>query len=166
MKLKHFLLIAGALGALGLGAIVFTCATREPAPEPEPVARPAPRPPPAAAQRPAPGRPSPAQPEPASAKPSGPSERAVDRVIMQYAGKSLGSDKLKDVSKGQPFKVNLYQDAGKATMNRAKIDLDRDDKDDEKWTFDGTKITRQVAPKDDENYSEKYVWNGEGWTKE
>jgi hypothetical protein len=85
---------------------------------------------------------------------------------MRYAGKSLGSDKIKDATKGRPYKVNLYQDAGKSTMNRAKVDLDRDDKWDEKWTFDGDAITRQVAPNDDDNYTETYMWDGNAWAKQ
>ena len=96
----------------------------------------------------------------------GPSERPVDKDVMQWAGKSLGSDKLKDVTKGRPYKVNLYQDSGKSTMNRAKLDLNRNDKWDEKWTFDGPNITRQVAPADDENYTETYIWNGSAWAKQ
>jgi hypothetical protein len=48
-------------------------------------------------------------------------------------------------------------------VNRAKIDLDRDDKWDEKWTFDGTNISRKVSPNDDEDYSQEYDWNGSEW---
>ena len=73
---------------------------------------------------------------------------------------------MKDATKGKPYKVNLYKDAGMSTVNRAKVDIDRDDKFDEKYTFETTKITLQSAPNDDEKYTETYHWNGSGWTKE
>lgn len=92
-------------------------------------------------------------------------EREADRVALSYIGKDIGTDKLKDITKGKPFKVNVYQDAGSATANRAKLDLDRDDKWDEKLTFEPEKITREVAPADDENYTETWHWDGAGWVK-
>jgi hypothetical protein len=54
-------------------------------------------------------------------------------------------------------------------VNRLKVDLDRDEKWDEKWTFasdggtDGVK--RQVAPNDDEAYTEEYRLDGERWRR-
>jgi hypothetical protein len=73
---------------------------------------------------------------------------------------------VKDASRGNAFKVNLYQDEDKVSMNRAKVDLDRDDKWDEKWTFKPGEITRKVAPTDDENYTDNYLWKGkDGWQK-
>ena len=73
--------------------------------------------------------------------------------------------KIKDATKGRPFKINIYADDG-VRFNRAKVDLDRHDKWDEKWTFDedGT-IEKQVAPADDENYTETWAWGPDGWTK-
>lgn len=77
--------------------------------------------------------------------------------------------KIKDTTKGRPFKINIYSDDG-ARWNRAKVDLDRDDKWDEKWTFghDGTddgSIEKKVAPADDDNYTETWAWGPDGWTK-
>lgn len=40
-------------------------------------------------------------------------------------------EKIKDATKEKPYKANLYSDDG-ARWNHAKVDLDRDDKDDEK----------------------------------
>lgn len=158
MKLNHFLIIAGLVLAGAVAAVALTCdfsgddrVVRE-LPKPAAV-KPAPQP----GASPAPS------PEPAAA--GGPAERPVDVAVMQWRGKNLGEEKKKDVTKGRPFKVNVYQDAGKSEVNRAKVDLDRDDKFDEKWTFDGESITRQVAPNDDESYTETYVWNGEAWVK-
>lgn len=92
--------------------------------------------------------------------------RPADEMMMSFRGKALGDSKRKDASPGKPFKINLYQDDGHSQVNRAKLDLDRDDKWDEKWTFDGDRVSRKVAPADDENYTESYVWDGAGWVKE
>lgn len=161
MKLTTFLAIAGLVGVAAIALLIATCDTQ---PHTTEVA--ADRPPSNTGNR-SPQRDAPSQgPDPAHATAGGPSERPVDVAVMGWRGKDLGSDKKKDVTKGKPFKVNVYQDAGKSTMNRAKLDLDRDDKFDEKWTFDGDDISRQVAPADDENYTESYVWDGEAWAKQ
>ena len=47
--------------------------------------------------------------------------------------------------------------------SRAQVDIDRDDKWDEKWTFPDDGVTRQVAPKDDEDYTESWTWTGREW---
>jgi hypothetical protein len=86
--------------------------------------------------------------------------------VIAWSKRAISGDKMKDATKGKPYKVNLYQEAGHSTVNRAKVDVDRDDKFDEKYTFETTKITLQRAPNDDEQYSETYHWNGSGWTKE
>ena len=95
--------------------------------------------------------------------PSRPDQRAVDQVVSRHLGHNLGSSKLKDVTKGLPYKVNVYQDDGNAVANRAKIDLDRDDQWDEKWTFKGGSISRKVAPNDDEDYTVEQDWQDGGW---
>ena len=81
-------------------------------------------------------------------------------VVMGFVGQDIGASKRKDVTTGRAFKVNVYQDDGHSTVNRAKVDLDRDDKWDEKWTFDGATITRQIAPADDETYTTTQFWDG------
>lgn len=85
--------------------------------------------------------------------------RPVDRYLVAQAGRDIGTTKVKDAAKSKPFKVNLYQDEGNATLNRAKVDLDRDDKWDEKWTFAGDSISRKVSSGDDENYDQEYTWD-------
>ncbi len=175
MKRKHFLLLAGLAAVLVVGGLLATgvvgglflasteAESLKPTAQPDPVAQPAVNPA-LTPQAPSPGA-TPVNPDQPSAI-SGPSERDVDKAVMRWAGKDLGSKKLKDVTKGRPYKVNVYQDSGNSTMNRAKVDLNRNDKWDEKWTFDGSSISRKVAPADDENYSENYVWNGSAWAKE
>ena len=92
-----------------------------------------------------------------------PNQRPVDAVVAGMLGKNLGTSKRKDVTRGKPYKVNVYQDDGHTVANRAKVDLDRDDKWDEKWTFaDGT-ISRKVAPNDDEDYTVEQFWQGGDW---
>ncbi len=86
-----------------------------------------------------------------------PSElRQVDELMLSLLSRPV-QKKIKDASKGRPFKINLYSDGG-ARFERAKVDLDRDDRWDEKWTFgaDGA-VSRTVSPGDDENYSESYA---------
>lgn len=87
----------------------------------------------------------------------GPSElRPVDELMLSLLSRPVQT-KIKDASKGRPFKINLYSDGG-SRFERAKVDLDRDDRWDEKWTFaaDGA-VSRQVSPADDESYSERFA---------
>lgn len=134
---------------------------RESAPEPRPnpdPERPAPRvtePAPVVAVTP-----------PAPSKPPAVTVPEYERVILAQVGQRLGSSKVKDVFKGRSYKINLYQDDGHSTVNRAKVDLDRDDKWDEKWTFDVGRISKQVAPDDDENYTRTFVRQGDTWIED
>lgn len=169
MKLKTFLALAGLCGVVLVGTGGWWLASRpEPPPEPQvPTQLSAPaQQAPAAAQAPA-GVQAPAvEPAPSSAEPTasaagGPAWQAD---VLTWVGKDLGADKKKDTTKGRAWKVNVYQDAGQATANRAKVDVDRDDKWDEKWTFEADgRVSRQIAPADDEQYSQTWVWNGQDW---
>lgn len=156
MKLTTFLtvlVVGGVCGTAGFAAATFSMtralpdAATLPAPAPAeavatlPVATPDAAPPPAA---------------PAGA-------RELDTIVLGYIGRDIGTDKLKDVTRGKPFKVNVYQDAGSPTVNRLKVDLDRDDKWDEKYTFKDGTVTRDLAPADDEVYTISYRWSGTHW---
>jgi hypothetical protein len=92
--------------------------------------------------------------------------RAYDAEVIAWSKKSISGDKVKDASKGKKYKINLYKDAGKQTVNRAKVDINRNDKFDEKYTFEEGKITLEVAPADDEKYTKTYHWTGTGWMAE
>ena len=157
MKLKHFMAIAGVLAVGAMVGLYVSCDGSKETPSPERASTPPP-------SRPA-ANPSPDPAPPSPPTPAGdlPSERPVDVAAAKWRGRAIGSDKLKDVTKGEAYKINVYQDAGHATANRLKIDLDRDDKWDEKWTFDGERIKRQVAPNDDESYSQSFEWSGGAW---
>lgn len=85
--------------------------------------------------------------------------RPMDTEIIAAAAAKISGDKVKDAIRGRSWKVNLYKDAGEAQVNRAKIDLDRDDKWDEKWTWKGSEITREIASNDDEAYDKKFLLN-------
>lgn len=173
MKYKTFISLARAgavLGAVGLVAAgVYTCSGGEPAP----VAATTPPVSVGGVPRPTPARPPVARsappevvapplnlPLPARTAPAGGQVfRDFDAPVLGLAARALSSDKVKDAYPGA-VKVNLYQDAGFTQVNRLKVDLDRDDKWDEKWTFDRTggvvRVTRQVAPADDESYTVEY----------
>ncbi len=87
----------------------------------------------------------------------------LDAELLSWAGRDLGgASKKKDVSSGKPYKINVYQDDTFSTANRAKVDLDRDDKWDIKITY-GDVISRKVSSADDEDYDVEEVWNGEAW---
>jgi hypothetical protein len=171
MKLSSFLVIAAVLVAGGVTAMVLNCKSSDEGGDKTTAGAPDEKPPDvggaepvtsASAPRPQPAVPEPDTPPTSRAEASSP-VREVDRVVMGWKGKDLGADKKKDVTKGRGYKVNLYQEEGKTSVNRAKIDLDRDDKWDEKWTFDGETVSRKVAPADDESYTEESVWDGSGW---
>lgn len=90
----------------------------------------------------------------------------VHRAVLAASKQNISGDKGKDALPGRPYKVNLYKDPGQTRVNRLKLDLDRDDKWDEKWTLeDGGKVKRQIAPADDENYTLEYRLEGEYWRK-
>lgn len=88
--------------------------------------------------------------------------RPVDRDLLSLVKSLAPTEKVKDATKGKPYKINLYSDDGQR-FSRARVDLDRDDKWDENWTWKGAEVERQVAPADDERYSEVWLLAGEGW---
>ena len=183
MKLKTFVGIAAVLGLAGVGGAyaLYDSGPDETYDEPTKVAQlpdsdtqpagPNPqRPRPNFRSPPSPHTPSPSMgdstptPSPQPAAVDGPSGSAAERAMMKWVGRDLGSKKRKDVTSGQPFKINVYQDAGESTANRAKVDLDRDDKWDEKWTFKPGEISRKVSTADDDNYDKKQVWKNGAWS--
>lgn len=89
--------------------------------------------------------------------------RELDTLILQRVAQGIGGKKEKDAFRDSSAKVNLYQDQGQASVNRAKVDLDRDDKWDEKWTLSGDKVKRQVAPGDDGDFAVEYRLRAGAW---
>lgn len=127
-----------------------------------PIARPlaTPGPPSAPASAPAP----PTRATPAQVA----TDRRVDQLIIDYltTHANATTDKVKDAFPRESFKVNIYRDEGNATWNRLKVDLDRDEQDDEKWTLEnGMPAKRQVSTRDDGNYDHEYRWQGGKWVE-
>jgi hypothetical protein len=159
-------------GAVALGAVgVYWALHRTPSPAPVPppsLTAPPPRPAPAPAttaptRAPAPDR----QPDPPAAPTAGANGlRPVDQDILALVRAGIKGDKLTDAFPKKAYKVNLYRDGGDAGVSRLKVDLDRDGKWDEKWAFgEGGRVKRQVAPADDESYSETYLLDGSDWKR-
>ena len=159
MKLTHFVAIV-----IGVGGLYWACNNekKSPPPQEQPAPHtvvedhtstpPAPPPVPDAAAA-------------AAASTEDLAPRPYDAEVLGWQGRTINGGKQKDVSRGRPYKINVYQDAGKSTVNRVKVDANRNEKWDDKYTFDGAKITLERAPDDDERYTQKYHWTGSGWSK-
>ncbi|MBI2394018.1 MAG: hypothetical protein HYV09_30890 [Deltaproteobacteria bacterium] len=93
--------------------------------------------------------------------------RPMDGDILARLAQPMSGDKVKDAFPGRSYKVNLYKEGPGGKPDRLKLDLDRDDKWDEKWSVeqkDGQEvIKRQVAPADDEKYTEEYRLSAGAW---
>ena len=163
MRFKTFrLIVLGGLAVAGFGTFigVATCCKKEQANE-TPVAKkeePA-KPKPTSTPTPTPTQTTePTQTAQASNDPD--ALRPMDQQILDLLAKDASGDKLKDAFPGKPFKANIYKDGGGTKFNRVKIDLNRNEKWDEKWSVEtegGQEvIKRQVAPADDEKYTHDY----------
>jgi type IV secretory pathway VirB10-like protein len=171
IKLQTFVLLIAVLSAGGIFGLYLACKSsdkpkdppKEEAKKPDPPKELPPEPVKKAEAPPAPA-PAPA-PVPVADTKSDLAARPHDAEVLAWKDKSIPGDKEKDTSKGKAYKVAVYKDAGKTNVNRAKVDLNRNGKDDEKYSFEPDKITLQRAPADDEKYTETYRWNGTGWNK-
>jgi hypothetical protein len=160
MKFKTFRTIVigvAAVASLGMGALAFrACSRSEPKADteapPQQVAASTPTSPPAhkptsQGWRSAGGEAKPAEPG---------GLRAMDQRILERVKQPV-ADKVKDAFKTEPYKVNLYNEGGAI---RAKVDLDRDEKADEKWDFEDDAgkqvVKRRVSSRDDEAYDLEY----------
>ena len=100
--------------------------------------------------------------------PSNTGLRREDQMIIDLLNKQTTAtgDKIKDAFPKERFKVNVYRDGSSSTWTRLKLDLDRDEKDDEKWTLSaGQPDKRQVSTRDDEQYDREYRWRGGQWVE-
>lgn len=91
--------------------------------------------------------------------------RDVDHDVMRLVQQPAAQDHLKDVTKGKPYKVDLYSDDSKQ-WRRVKIDLNRNGKWDEKWSWKNGKWRREVSQADDERYDESFVLVNDAWVKQ
>ncbi len=151
MKFKTFLALF-ITGGLVLSVVVIgSCVwlLRQPARQ-DVVSRPVVSPPPASPSLPAPTNTS--------------GLRPVDRDLLEALRRPATSDRIKDAFPGRPYKITIYCDNPGGGWNRAKIDLNRNNRWDEKITIvNGEPTKRQVASRDDENYDLEYRWRGGQW---
>ena len=94
--------------------------------------------------------------------------RPFDDEIIRLLAQPPSGDKAKDATPNRPYKVNLYAEGGKYV--RAKVDLNRNGKWDEKWSVEEKKgetvIKRQVSPSDDDtSYPDKFKLRNKQWEK-
>ena len=161
MKLRNFLLVVVLVGAGGVTASYLACSGKhdEPKAKTPPVTdiRPA-TPPPTPMPTPAPAS------APVGSASSDLAARPYDADVLAWRTKTAPKGKIKDAEPHAAFKLDLYQDPGKSSIDRAKLDVNRNGKWDDKYTFDGDTITLEIAPADDEHFTQKYHWNGSGWT--
>lgn len=93
--------------------------------------------------------------------------RPVDQKIVSQLSAPVSGDKIKDAFSKESYKVNFYRESGEATWSRLKVDLNRNEKWDEKWDLaNGQPVKRQVASKDDENYDQTFIWKNGKWESE
>jgi hypothetical protein len=95
--------------------------------------------------------------------------RPLDEEVLRLAGSRVAGDKVKDALPGRPYKINLYAEGGRVV--RAKVDLNRNEKWDEKWSFEleggQPVVKRQVSPADDDTtYTLKYRIIDRAWVPE
>ncbi|MGE0712180.1 MAG: hypothetical protein AB7N76_29835 [Planctomycetota bacterium] len=93
--------------------------------------------------------------------------RAMDQRLLEKIRAGISGAKEKDPWP-QSWKVNLYSDTKDGVVNRAKVDLDRDEKSDEKWTIEREggelKVKRQVSSGDDDTlYDKEFRLDGDRW---
>lgn len=90
--------------------------------------------------------------------------RAMDKALLDKLHEPLHAASQKDAFPQQAYRVNVYQEAGHDTPNRLEVDLNRNEKWDERWTVEGTHIKREVAPADDENFTRVYSLENGSWS--
>lgn len=150
---RNLVVAGGATAVAGLvagGYALYASMPERPKPQPTPVAV-------------APSNPGPQAIAPSSTS-FDPSLRPVDRMLVEFLARPATSDKVKDAFPRESFKVNIYRDGGGSRWARLKIDLDRDEVDDEKWDLvDGQPAKRHVSTADNGTYDVEYRWRGGRW---
>lgn len=90
--------------------------------------------------------------------------RPIDKQIVEFLARPGSGEKVKDAFPREKYKVSVYRDGTDSNWSRIKIDYNRNEKWDEKWTLEaGQPAKRQVASKDDEQYDVEYRWRGGKW---
>lgn len=89
--------------------------------------------------------------------------RAVDLDVLAWRGRDLGGARTVEIARGKPWRILLVQEEGGAAITRARVDLDRDEWFDERITFRGDTVIREVSTADDGRYDQAWRWVGSGW---
>ncbi len=111
----------------------------------------------AAAAAAAPSAAAPAAAAPAASAPVASSDPLVALAQRMLSERATGP-KLKDALRGRGPKVNLYDDNGDGRWDRAKVDHERDETWDEKWTLKDGRLERKV-----ESSGKVSVFEGGAW---
>ncbi|MFK7999846.1 MAG: hypothetical protein AB8H86_09625 [Polyangiales bacterium] len=86
--------------------------------------------------------------------------------LLTQQGRSLDVPLERDARGGVPWYVDLYQEEGSSMITGARLDLDRDGRADQRWTYEGEeRVQREVSTRDDEVYDEVWEWTDAGWSE-
>ena len=96
--------------------------------------------------------------EDAPKAPSGDRDTAMADIAKRVLTEKAPDKKAKDFTSGAGPKVNLYDDDGDGKWDRGKVDVDRDDTWDQKWTIKGGVLERKI-----EATGEVSVFNQGAW---
>lgn len=89
---------------------------------------------------------------------------AIDEVLLAASQSPAKNGRVRDQDPTAPYKINIYQDADRATANRAKVDLDRDGRWDIKVEFPERGVVQlKHAPNDDDVHNQRYRFTTDGW---
>ena len=84
--------------------------------------------------------------------------------LLTQQGRTLRLPLERDAREGVSWYVDLYQEDGASTITGAHLDLDRDGRADQRWTYEGEeRVLREVSSGDDELYDQVWEWSDEGW---
>ena len=85
-----------------------------------------------------------------------------DTALAQYATRVLteraSGKKAKDITRGSGPKINLYDDDGDGKWDRGKVDTNRDDTWDQKWTVKGGVLERKIEASGEVSVFEDGAW--------
>ena len=90
----------------------------------------------------------------------------ADRFVLEWQGKELSEDHVRNAAKGKSFRVALRRGDDDDRVSRAKVDLDKDGLWDEIWSLSGPQTFKVVSPLDDEVYAATWLWDGTDWRRQ
>ncbi|MFT5356564.1 MAG: hypothetical protein ACI9KE_003789, partial [Polyangiales bacterium] len=86
--------------------------------------------------------------------------------LLTQQGRTLDVPLERDAREGVPWHVDLYQEDGSDMITGAHLDLDRDGRADQRWTYEGEeRVLREVSSGDDEVYDQLWEWTDAGWSE-